>query len=65
MAFSDAFKIKKPDVIVLDVIFKADVIEYAEIFDKLKKEQHIFPPLIFISSRNDMEARLICAKLGA
>jgi len=63
--FVSAFSVKKPDAIILDVLYKDGGIEGGDTLTRLKKGHETFPPVVFVSSRNDMEARLISAKSGA
>ncbi len=63
--FITAFSEKKPDAIIMDVVFKEGGIAGADTITQLKKEADGFPPVIFISVRNDMEACLAAARAGA
>jgi len=63
--FAEAFSDEMPDAIIMDDIFKEGNISGIETIEELKKNYEPYPPLIFISVRNDMEARLAAANAGA
>lgn len=63
--FVEKFHSGKPSAIIMDIVFKEGRIAGVETLVKLKKENNILPPLIFISVRDDMEARLAAARAGA
>ncbi|MCK4866122.1 MAG: PAS domain-containing protein, partial [Gammaproteobacteria bacterium] len=63
--FADAFSEKIPCAIIMDVMFKEGDTAGADAIAKLKNKNEVIPPVIFISDRNDIEARLAAAKAGA
>lgn len=63
--FEHAFKKQQPAIIMMDVVLENGGTSGAESIARLKQEYNLFPPVIFISSRNDMEARLASARAGA
>jgi len=63
--FAKAISEKMPSAIIMDVMFKEGDIAGAEAIEKLKDNNDICPPVIFISMRDDIEARLAAAKVGA
>lgn len=63
--FAKAFKKKIPSAVIMGIMFKEGDITCAEIISQLKKNVADLPPIIFISVRNDIEARLAAANAGA
>ena len=63
--FEAAFDIETPAIIIMDVVFKDGDIAGAEVISRLKKKHQTLPPVIFISVRNDINARLAAARAGA
>lgn len=64
-SFTKAFADKVPSAIIMDVMFKEGSIAGTDAIANLKNENKVCPPIIFISSRTDIEARLAAAKAGA
>ncbi|MDH5600538.1 MAG: response regulator, partial [Gammaproteobacteria bacterium] len=63
--FIEAFRTEIPAAIIMDIIFEdGDIAGVNKIF-QLRGQFKDCPPIIFISSRDDMEARLAAAKAGA
>jgi len=54
-----------PSAVVMDVMFNEGNIAGVDSIAKLKNDFNNFPPVIFISARKDIEARLAAAKAGA
>ena len=63
--FESAIKNEMPAAIIMDVMFEEGDIAGADAIKKLKNNFENIPPIIFISVRNDIEARLAAAKAGA
>lgn len=63
--FVAALHQEMPSAIIMDVMFKEGSIAGADSIEKLKIGIDKFPPIIFISARKDIEARLAAAKAGA
>jgi len=63
--FEDACRIKLPDAIIMDMGFEEGVVAGAEIIEKIKQDYNYAPPVVFISVREDMEARLLAMQVGA
>lgn len=63
--FIAAFRKEIPAAIIMDISFKDDEIAGAENISRLRNQFENCPPIIFISSRDDMKARLAAAKAGA
>lgn len=63
--FVSAFYQARPSAVVMDIMFKEGSIAGADSIEKLKSDFDNFPPVIFISARKDIEARLAAAKAGA
>ena len=63
--FESACKIEMPVAIIMDMIFSNSDVAGADVIQKLKKEVDSCPPVVFISVRNDMGARLAAARAGA
>lgn len=59
------FEKEFPSVIIMDIVFKDGNVAGAEGISKLKQKVEVCPPVIFISVRNDIEARLSAARAGA
>lgn len=59
------FEKEFPSVIIMDIVFKDGNVAGAEGISKLKEKVDVCPPVIFISVRNDIEARLSAARAGA
>ena len=64
-AFENAIKEKMPSAIIMDVMFKEGDIAGIDSIIKLRNQYENSPPVIFISVRHDIEARLAAAKTGA
>lgn len=63
--FVKEFSIRVPSAIIMDVVFKEGGIAGADTITQLKKENgRSFPPVIFISVRDDIEARLAAVRAG-
>jgi len=63
--FEIAFKKEIPSAIIMDVVFKDGDVAGAEVIAKIKEHYKLCPPVIFISIRDDIEARLAAARAGA
>ncbi len=63
--FENACEKEMPSAIIMDLMFKEGEIAGAEVISRLKKEFDVSPPVIFISVRNDIEARLAATRAGA
>lgn len=63
--FVAAFNKEVPDAVIMDIIFQEGDIAGAEKIAYLKEQIEVCPPIIFISTRNDINARLAAAKVGA
>ena len=64
-SFTDAFTKEIPSAIIMDIMFKEGAIAGADKIADLKRQLEVCPPLVFISTRNDIEARLAAANAGA
>lgn len=64
-SFEAAFSKEVPSAIIMDIVFQKGSIAGSEVISRLQKEIDKCPPVIFISVRNDMEARLSAARAGA
>ena len=63
--FEQACIKKLPAAVIMDVVFKGGNLSGTNVILKLKDQKIICPPVIFISVRDDMEARLAAARAGA
>jgi len=63
--FIDAFSKEIPAAIIMDIMFKEGEIAGIEKISQLRDQFESCPPIIFISIRDDMQARLAAAKAGA
>ena len=63
--FETAFEKEIPAAIIMDIVFKDGDVAGAEIIARLKSNYELFPPVIFISVRSDIDARLSAARAGA
>lgn len=63
--FEKGLKKETPVAIIMDIIFKDGDFAGADIIKKLRKNLATFPPVVFISVRDDIEARLAAASSGA
>lgn len=63
--FEAAFAKEMPVVILMDVVFKEGDVAGADVIARLKAKEKACPPVIFISVRDDIEARLAAARAGA
>ncbi len=63
--FKKAVKEQIPAVIVMDIVLKEGDIAGADAISSLKKVLDIMPPVIFMSVRDDIVARLAAARAGA
>jgi len=63
--FEKAIEIKMPTLIIMDVVFKEGDVAGADTIYRLKQKYDPYPPVVFISIRDDMEARLSAARAGA
>jgi len=63
--FSGAVERELPSAVIMDIMFKEGDIAGVDKILKLKQELEVCPPIVFISARNDIEARLAAAKAGA
>ncbi len=63
--FEKAVKEQMPAVILMDIVLKEGDIAGAEAISRLKKTLDIMPPVIFMSVRDDIVARLAAARAGA
>ncbi len=64
-AFKQAYRKQKPEAIIMDMSFPEGSEGGAEAMLEVKRLYQPAPPLIFISVRNDMTARLAAVKAGA
>ena len=63
--FESALSKEVPAAVIMDIVFQEGSIAGSEVISRLQKKMDNFPPVIFISVRNDMEARLSAARAGA
>jgi len=63
--FLEAIADEVPQVILMDMILGDTKVGGANVIQFLKQELEVLPPVIFISVRTDMEARLEAARAGA
>lgn len=63
--FEKGFKKECPTAIVMDIIFEDGDFAGADVIKRLRDKELTFPPVIFISVRDDIEARLAAASSGA
>lgn len=63
--FAAAFSKEIPSAVIMDVMFREGRIAGADTISRLKAELNVSPPVVFISTRNDMQARLAAANAGA
>jgi len=63
--FEQAFEKEIPAVIIMDVVFQEGHIAGTEVISRLQEKLEEFPPVIFISVRDDLESRLAAARAGA
>ena len=63
--FVSAFYQEVPAAVIMDVMFKEGGTAGADTIKKLKNDFDKFPPVVFISARKDIEARLASVKAGA
>jgi len=63
--FLTAFKNRPPAIIIMDMVFTEGEYAGADIVKQISKQSLQAPPVIFISIRNDMEARLAAHRAGA
>ena len=63
--FEKGLRKEKPVAIIMDIIFKDGDFAGADIIKKLRAKMATFPPVVFISVRDDIEARLAAASSGA
>jgi len=63
--FEAAIKDEMPAAILMDVVFENGNMAGAEVILRLRENYERCPPVIFISVREDMEARLAAARAGA
>lgn len=63
--FEKGIKKETPVAIIMDIIFQDGDFAGADIIKKLRAKLATFPPVIFISVRDDIEARLAAAASGA
>ncbi len=64
-AFEQAMREQMPTVILMDIVLAEGEIAGAQAISRMKSENTFFPPVIFMSVRNDMVARLAAARAGA
>ena len=64
-SFTTEYSKKIPAAVVMDVMFKEGSTAGIESIELLKKNYDTFPPIIVISVRDDMEARLAAVNIGA
>ena len=64
-SFAEAFTKEIPSAIIMDIVFEEGDVAGADKISELKKQLDFFPPVIFISVRNDIQARLAAAAAGA
>ncbi|MBL4848830.1 MAG: response regulator [Planctomycetes bacterium] len=56
---------RAPGAIIMDMIFATGEAAGAEAIQELKTAAKVFPPVIFVSGRDDMQARLSALRAGA
>ena len=56
---------EKPGAIIMDLVFEEGDIAGADVIQRLRQEWKEFPPVIFISVRDDVQARLATVRAGA
>ncbi len=64
-SFQRAYRDRIPGIILMDMVFEAGEYSGAEVLQSIKQTHTTMPPIIFISIRNDMEARLAAMRAGA
>lgn len=64
-SFETAFSKEVPAAVIMDIVFQEGSVAGSEVISRLQKKMDKCPPVIFISVRNDMEARLSAARAGA
>lgn len=64
-AFEKAFEVEIPSAILMGVVFEEGIHAGTDIIARLKNNNEKFPPVIFISARDDIEVRLAAARAGA
>lgn len=67
ISFAAGFYKEIPSAVIMDVMFREGDIAVAgaDTISRLKAELNVCPPIVFISTRNDMQARLAAANAGA
>lgn len=63
--FELAFEKKIPAAILMDVVFKDGQVAGSDTIKRIMNKNEGCPPVVFISVRNDIEARLSAARAGA
>lgn len=63
--FEKAFEVEIPSAILMGVVFEEGTHAGTDIIARLKNNNENFPPVIFISARDDIEVRLEAARAGA
>lgn len=64
-AFKQACYEQKPGAILIDMVFLENTEAGAEVMQEVKQRYKPAPPLVFMSSRDDIKARLAAVKAGA
>ena len=63
--FEKAFEKELPAAVIMDIVFKEGDVAGADVICRVKEKINNFPPVVFISVRNDIEVRLAAARTGA
>ena len=64
-SFLSAYKNRTPAVIIMDMVFDEGEYAGADVLQTIKQPETSLPPIIFISARSDMQARLAAQRAGA
>ena len=63
--FEEACNEEFPAIIIMDIVFKEGDVAGANTIKRLNKKTQNFPPVVFISVRDDIQVRLAAAQAGA
>jgi len=63
--FELACRRKTPSIVIMDMVFEDGDIAGSDTIRKLREKEIFCPPVIFISTRDDIEVRLAAARAGA
>ncbi|MDH5181475.1 MAG: response regulator [Gammaproteobacteria bacterium] len=64
-SFKQAFLQQQPAAVIMDIVFPGNARGGIELIDELRRQSDNMPPVIFISVRGDITARLLAVKAGA